>query len=96
MTFKNMFLLGGVLAGAAYLQNKSRRDRLMTQGRDLLDKAKTRAADITHKVESKLETRTGDSIASTKRDNGVSTSPSTASSTYGGAAKSGFDRTRGY
>lgn len=76
MTLKNMFLLGGVLAGAAYLQNKSRRDRLMTQGRNLLDKARTRAVEITHKVESKLEPKTGDSIPSTKRDNGVSTMPS--------------------
>ena len=93
MTFKNMFLLGGVLAGAAYLQNKSRRDRLIGQARGVLDNAKARAVDITHKVEAKLEPKTGDSVAS-KRDNGVSKSVGTPPSSYG--TGSSVDRSRNY
>lgn len=81
MTLKKMFMLGGVLAGAAYLQNKSRRDRLISQGRDLLDRAKTRASDVAHKV----ETRAHDVIDAARSDNGVGSSVGTSSaSSYGG------------
>lgn len=81
MTFKKMFILGSVLAGAAYLQNKGRRDKVFGQARDLMDKAKTRASDVAHKVESKAN----DVIAAARSDNGVGTTLGTQSaSSYGG------------
>lgn len=46
MTMKKLLMLGGVLAGAAFLQNKQRRDRLFGQARDLFDKAKARTSDL--------------------------------------------------
>lgn len=83
MTIKNILMLGGVLAGAAYLQDKKRRDRLVCQARDLLDKAKTRASGLADQVESKAH-----QVASWKGDDdGVGTSERTSSSShraYGG------------
>jgi hypothetical protein len=46
MTIKNLLMLGGVLAGAAYLQDKGRRERLIGQARGLFDKAKARATEL--------------------------------------------------
>ncbi|HUQ03393.1 MAG TPA: hypothetical protein VM261_12910 [Kofleriaceae bacterium] len=53
MTIKNLLMLGGVLAGAAYLKDKTRRDRVFGKARDMLDQAKTRASGIAEKVESR-------------------------------------------
>jgi hypothetical protein len=57
MTIKNLLMLGGVIAGAAYLQDKGRRDRLFGQARGLFDKAKARASEL---------------ASQTRHDNGVS------------------------
>lgn len=80
MKLKNMLLLGGVLAGAAYLQNKSRRERVFGQARGLMDQAKTRASDLAHKVENRareVADRVGTSTASTE---------SSGTSSYGAGA----------
>lgn len=53
MTIKNLILLGGALAGAAYLKDKSRRDRLVGQARGIIDQAKTRATEIAGQVKAK-------------------------------------------
>jgi hypothetical protein len=55
MTLKGMLMLGGVLAGAAYLQDKQRRDRAFGRARDMLDKAKSRVADVSRQVESAVD-----------------------------------------
>ena len=53
MTIKNLLLLGGVLAGAAYLKDKTRRERLMGQARGFIDQAKSRATEIAGQVKAK-------------------------------------------
>lgn len=53
MTIKNMLMLGGVLAGAVYLKDKTRRDRVLSRARDMLDQAKTRASGLAERVESR-------------------------------------------
>lgn len=78
MTLKNMFMLGSVLAGAAYLQDKGRRDRVFGQARGLIDRAKSRASEIAGQIQS----RTGQSTATTG-DNGVSSSYGNQSSYSG-------------
>lgn len=80
MTLKKLFILGGVLAGAAYLQNKSRRDRLITQGRDLFDRAKTRASKLAHRVESEAR----ESAGSVGRGDGLGTTASTTAGVTSG------------
>lgn len=59
MTLKNIFMLGSVIAGAAYLRDKGRRDRLVGQARGVLDKAKTRATQIAGQIQSKGSESTG-------------------------------------
>src|SRR5690606_10931886 len=83
MTFKKLFLLGSVVAGAAYLQNKSRRERLFGQARDLLDRAKHRASDVTQRMEQRAE-----SMGVTSRDNGLGSSMGTEAPGYGGISGS--------
>ncbi|KAB2906872.1 MAG: hypothetical protein F9K40_05835 [Kofleriaceae bacterium] len=85
MTFKKLFLLGSAVAGAVYLQDKSRRERLFGQARDLLDRAKTRASDVTQRIERKAE-----SMGATSRDNGVGSSLGTEAPGYGGIGGSGI------
>jgi hypothetical protein len=46
MTLKNLFMLGGVIAGAAYLKDQSRRERLFGQARGFLDKAKAKVEEM--------------------------------------------------
>lgn len=46
LTMKKLLALGTVLGAAALLQNKSRRDRLMSQGRNLLDNVKRKAGEL--------------------------------------------------
>jgi hypothetical protein len=77
MTLKGMLMLGGVLAGAAYLQDKNRRDRVVGRARDLIDQAKTRAADISRQVESKV----GSAVESAKGSDNADSSFSTFGST---------------
>ena len=95
MTLKNLVMLGGVLAGAAYLQNKNRRERVVGSARGALDKWKARAQELAHQVETKAHTfaETGafsanqavssSAGATTRRDNG--TSSSGIGSGYGGS-----------
>jgi hypothetical protein len=73
MTLKGLFMLGGVIAGAAYLGDKQRRDRLAGRARDLIDQAKTRAADISRQVEAKVD----EVVDSTKRSEPAGSSYST-------------------
>jgi hypothetical protein len=53
MTIKNLFILGGAIAGAAYLKDKTRRDRFMGQARGFIDKMKARASEVASEVQSK-------------------------------------------
>lgn len=53
MTIKKLFILGGALAGAAFLKDKTRRERFMGQARGFIDKMKTQATAVAGKVESK-------------------------------------------
>ena len=53
MTIKKLFILGGALAGAAFLKDKTRRERFMGQARGFIDKVKTRATEVAGKAESK-------------------------------------------
>jgi uncharacterized protein YjbJ (UPF0337 family) len=84
MTIKNMFMLTGLLAGAAYLRDKGRRDRLVGKARGLIDQAKTRAGDLAHQVESKASQAASALDSTTSKDNGVSSGAgaTTRSSTY--------------
>lgn len=66
MTIKQVLVIGGVIAAGVYLQNKSRRDRLFGQARDLLDMARSRASDVAHRIEHRR-----DEMAAAARDNGV-------------------------
>ncbi len=83
MTIKNMLMLTGLLAGAAYLRDKGRRDRLVGKARGLIDQAKTRASDLAHQVESKASDA-GDSLTTHSKDNGVAggAGATTRSSSY--------------
>lgn len=72
MTIKNLFLLGSVLAGAAYLQNKGRRDRLVGQARGAIDRAKTRASELVSSVQHKTDNVGSD--VSSFADNGIGSS----------------------
>jgi hypothetical protein len=80
MTIKNMLMLGGILAGAAYLKDKTRRDRVTGKARDLIDQAKTRASSLAQRVESKSRELTEDlesadvSSVGASRGNGTSSS----------------------
>jgi hypothetical protein len=53
MTLKKLIILGGALAGAAYLKDKSRRDRFMGQARGFIDQMKTKASEVASEVKSK-------------------------------------------
>ena len=53
MTLKNLFIVGGALAGAAYLKDKSRRERFLGQARGFMDQLKARATDLATEVKSK-------------------------------------------
>ena len=46
VTMKKLLALGTVLGAAALLQNKGRRDRLMSQGRNLLENVKRKAEEL--------------------------------------------------
>lgn len=76
MTIKNMLMLTGVLAGAYYLRDKGRRDRLMSKARGAIDKAKTRATELADKAESKgaeaMETLRRDTSTTGASSNGTS------------------------
>jgi hypothetical protein len=43
---KKLLALGTILGAAALLQNKGRRDRLMSQGRSILDNVKRKAEEL--------------------------------------------------
>ncbi len=79
MTIKQILVIGGVIAAGVYLQNKSRRDRLFAQARDLLDMAKSRASDVAHRIEQQR-----DEMTVTARDNGVGTTTDAGAPGYGG------------
>lgn len=71
---KKLIALGTVLGAAAYLQNKDRRDRLMSQGRDLLDSVKHKARNL--KADAKDERLFSDSdLGSTTTDPGYRPPP---------------------
>jgi hypothetical protein len=53
MTLKKLFILGSALAGAAYLKDKTRRDRFMGQARGFIDKMKTKATEVASDVKAK-------------------------------------------
>jgi len=91
MTIKNMLMLGGVLAGAAYLQNKSRRDRLFGQARGVIDKAKTRASDLAHQVEARSKSfAESDALrSSTDRDTGIGATGGNGNAGYGSSGGMG-------
>ena len=74
MTLKGMLMLGGVLAGAAYLKDKQRRDRVVGRARGLIDQAKTRVADVRTQVEEKVEAIKGSEPASSSYSTFGSTS----------------------
>jgi hypothetical protein len=78
MTMKKLFMLGGVLAGAAYLRNKDNRDRLFGRVRDMLDKAKTSASDL-----GESSTSSSSSSSQSSRDNDIGSNYG-SSSGYGG------------
>jgi hypothetical protein len=90
MTIKNLLMLGGVLAGAAYLKDKTRRDRVLTRARGAIDQAKTRASGLAERVESKTrelqDTLKSQDVSSVgaSRGNGTSTNIG-GSSSYGGS-----------
>jgi hypothetical protein len=73
MTFKNLFILGGALAGAAYLKDKTRRDRFMGQARGFIDQVKSRASEIAGQVQAK-GSEAIDSVSNRTPDYGSSSS----------------------
>jgi hypothetical protein len=86
MTLKTLVILGGAIAGAAYLQNKNRRDRVFTGARDLIDRIKTRAESVGSEVQSKVQStmeKAGSSVGSMGRNE-------TSHSSSVGANPSGF------
>ncbi len=83
MTLKKLAILGGVLAGAAYLQNKGRRDRAFTGARDMFDKVKSRAQEVGHQAQAKIDSVRG-TEKTEKKD------PSFASTTTSGLGSSGM------
>jgi hypothetical protein len=89
MTIKNLFVLGSVLAGAAYLQDKGRRERVFGKARGLIDQAKSRASELKGKLESKATELTG----SDRHDDGATSSA--GSSSYS-SFDSGVGSTRTY
>ncbi len=55
MTIKKLAVLGSVLAGAAFLQNKTRRDRLMRSATDLISNARDRLSRTAENLSDKTE-----------------------------------------
>ena len=91
MKLKHLLLLGGVLAAAAYFQNKHRREQALGQARDLLDRMKRRADDLRHRAarrgergfESAAETaREIGRDAGSRRENGIGIGPQGGPSGY--------------
>lgn len=84
MTLKNLFILGGALAGAAYLKDKTRRERFLGQARGFIDQVKTRATEVASEVQSKGSEALKSVSSSPAPTNFASTSPF-GSSSYGGS-----------
>ena len=74
MSIKNLLLLGGALAGAAYLKDKDRRDRLVGQARGFLDRMKSRATELAGEVQGKGD-QPLDGMSQQPREPGAFASP---------------------
>lgn len=93
MTLKNLFILGSALAGAAYLKDKTRRDRFMGQARGLIDKVKARATEVAGDVKEKAND------VKEKASEVVSSASQPATSNFaspGASGRSSYDASRTY
>ncbi len=61
---RKLAALGTILAGAAYLQNKDRRDRLMSAAKDFLGGAREKLGQFSEKASSQSDTASSDSGSS--------------------------------
>lgn len=83
MTLKKLALLGGALAGAAYLRDKTRRDSFMQKARGLVDQARDRIGSISGQQQGQNDEMASSSGESGFRDYGAPYTPSSTSSPRG-------------